>query len=94
MGFVPTSGRARLVTWTEVAHSFVDAWADDLPFTNFIVELEDHPSVLMASDDIYFLRRRGLSLPHQSGTAMAVRFEPLDGTPGALPQFVPAEAQA
>jgi uncharacterized OB-fold protein len=91
LSFRPASGRARLVTWTVVEQGFVDAWSPHLPFTVFLVELDDHPGIILPSDDIYFLRRRGRRLPLRVGLPMSVRFEPLSGPPYALPQFVPDE---
>lgn len=87
--FTAASGFAHLVTWTEVVHAFVSAWTPDLPFTAFLVELDDWPGLLMPSDDIYFLRRRGTSLPQRVNIAMSVQFEPLAGSDLLLPQFVP-----
>lgn len=85
----PMSGRARLLSWTIVHRSFSEDWAADVPFTVFQVELHEQAGLTMISDDLYFLRRRQLTLPLQAGLAMRVAFEPIAGTSLFLPQFVP-----
>lgn len=87
--FRPVSGNAKLISWTEVRHPFVAGWLDHLPFTSFVVELNDCPGVYMVSDDVYFLRKDGSTLPTTQGLPMTVRFEPLSRDPWWLPQFVP-----
>lgn len=44
------SGRARLVSWTEVAQPIVGGFESGVPYTCFVVELVEQPGLYLVSD--------------------------------------------
>jgi uncharacterized OB-fold protein len=89
VGFEPVSGGGTVLTWTEVRQPFVSSWRDELPFTCFLVELDEQAGLVFAADDVHFFRRLGKAFSPSAGLAVRVEFEPIDGGL-LLPQFVPA----
>jgi hypothetical protein len=47
--WVPVSGRGTVFSWTEVHQVFLPAFADQVPYLTGIVELEEDPSIRLAT---------------------------------------------
>lgn len=86
--FATVSGFGTVLSWSEVRHPFIARWTHDVPFTCFLVELDEQEGLVFASDDFHFFRRRGRCLKPVAGMPVRVDFEPIDGG-FLLPQFVP-----
>lgn len=80
--FRPVEGRGRLYSWTVVRHA--DHPAFPVPYTVVLVELEAYPSVRFAG------RLPGAPML-ETGMAMRVHFDPVDGTADRLPNWAPDE---
>jgi uncharacterized OB-fold protein len=47
--WVPVSGRGTVFSWTEVHQVFLPAFADQVPYLTGLVELEEDPSIRLAT---------------------------------------------
>lgn len=47
--WVPVSGRATVFSWTKVHQVFLPAFADQVPYLTGLVELEEDPSIRLAT---------------------------------------------
>jgi uncharacterized protein len=82
MEWVPTSGRGSLYTWTIVHQVWNEAYADELPYTLALIELEEGPlfATRLADHDASQLR---------VGLPMEVQYEDVAATGLTLPLFRP-----
>jgi uncharacterized OB-fold protein len=82
MEWVPTSGRGSLYSWTIVHQVWNEAYADELPYTLALVELEEGPMFATRLVDVDPAK---LSV----GQPMEVQFEDVESTGVTLPLFRP-----
>jgi uncharacterized OB-fold protein len=79
--FEPVSGRGKILSWVVVHSDIVPGFADDPPWVNVLVELDEQPGLLLHTRLI-----DGVGAPVAIGDRVEVVFE--DVTPDVtLPQF-------